>query len=85
MSIVLNFLYSHSITCSFLHEKAEAGDKLSSGCESHEENTVTSDSLGANNEEESVKSEENPLSATSDAQLQVIIMKNYLLDALTEI
>ncbi|XP_042047208.1 clustered mitochondria protein-like [Salvia splendens] len=49
---------------------AEAGDKLSSGCESHEENTVTSDSLGANNEEESVKSEENPLSATSDAQLQ---------------
>ncbi|XP_042008501.1 clustered mitochondria protein-like [Salvia splendens] len=49
---------------------AEAGDKLSSGCESHEENTVTSDSLGANNEEESLKSEENALSATSDAQLQ---------------
>ena len=81
----MNILHSHSISCSFLHEKAEAGDKLSSGCESHEENTVTSDSLGANNEEDSLKSEENALSVPSDVQLQVITVKNYLLDALTEI
>ncbi|KAL1547485.1 clustered mitochondria protein-like [Salvia divinorum] len=49
---------------------AEAGNKSSSGCESHEENPVASDSLGANNEEESVKSEENAVSATTDEQLQ---------------
>lgn len=49
---------------------AEAGDKSSSGCESHEENPVASDSLGSDNAEESVKPEENETSATTDAQLQ---------------
>lgn len=59
-----------------MHEKAEAGDKSSSGCESHEKNPVASDSLGSDNAEESVKPEENETSATTDAQVKVIIVRN---------
>lgn len=59
-----------------MHEKAEAGEKSSPGCESQEENPVASDSSGADNGDESVKSEENAESATTDSQLQVIILKN---------
>ncbi|XP_047980101.1 clustered mitochondria protein-like isoform X1 [Salvia hispanica] len=49
---------------------AEAGEKSSPGCESQEENPVASDSSGADNGDESVKSEENAESATTDSQLQ---------------
>lgn len=56
-----------------MHKKAESGEKSSSGCES-EENHVASDSVDTNNAEELLRLEENAASATSDEQLQVILL-----------
>lgn len=70
--MVLNLLCSHTIFYSLLLGKAEAGDKSSSGCELPEENHAASDSVSADNGKES---EENAASATTDAQLQVIILE----------
>lgn len=72
--MVLNALYSHNTLYSLMHKKAEAGNKSSAGCESKEENAVASDSLAADNGKESENSEENVVSATTDAQLQVTIV-----------
>lgn len=70
--VVLNLLCYHTILYSLLHGQAEAGDKSSSGCELPEENHVASDSVSADNGKES---EENAGSATTDAELQVIILE----------